>query len=102
MVSRIFGGDPSILGRKLRLDTDLYTVVGVMKPGFRHPGLSSPRPVEMWITTGFSGKPFPPPDREARMIPAAMGRLKPGLPLQQAEIKLKAFAADLSRQYPGN
>src|SRR5207237_620281 len=92
---RLFGGDPSILGRKLRLDTDLYTVVGVMAAGFRHPGVSSPRPVEMWITTGFSGKPFPPPDREARMIPAAIGRLKPELPLGQAQIKLAAFAGNL-------
>ena len=99
---RLFGGDPSILGRKLRLDTDLYTVVGVMAAGFRHPGGSSPRPVEMWITTGFSGKPFPPPDREARMIPAAIGRLKPELPLRQAQIKLAALAAELSRRYPGN
>lgn len=35
---RVFGADPNILGRKVRADTDLYTVVGVMPPGFRHPG----------------------------------------------------------------
>src|SRR6185369_5820479 len=35
---RVFGADPNILGRKVRADTDLYTIVGVMPPGFRHPG----------------------------------------------------------------
>src|SRR6185436_13862413 len=35
---RLFASDPFILGRKVRADSDLYTVVGVMPPGFRHPG----------------------------------------------------------------
>src|SRR5689334_8946337 len=33
-----FGGDPHIVGRKIHLDKDPYTIVGVMPPGFRHPG----------------------------------------------------------------
>src|SRR5262249_15095807 len=36
--ARSFGRDPEILGRNLRLDNDLYTIVGVLPPGFRHPG----------------------------------------------------------------
>jgi hypothetical protein len=35
---RGFGGDPHIVGRSLRLDNDLYRVIGVMPPGFRDPG----------------------------------------------------------------
>ena len=32
---RYYGADPRIIGRKMRLDKDLYTIVGVMPPGFR-------------------------------------------------------------------
>src|ERR1700741_4107292 len=35
---RYYGSDPKIIGRKMRLDNDLYTIVGVMPAGFRHPG----------------------------------------------------------------
>ena len=35
---RAFGKDPNILGRIVRLDNDLYTIVGVLPPEFRHPG----------------------------------------------------------------
>ena len=35
---RRFGASPSAIGRKLRIDNDWYTVVGVLPPGFRHPG----------------------------------------------------------------
>src|SRR5258708_5514119 len=35
---RAFGGDPHILDRSMRLDTDLYRIVGVMPPGFDAPG----------------------------------------------------------------
>ena len=35
---RAFGSDPHILGRSLRLDNDLYRVIGVMPPGFHDPG----------------------------------------------------------------
>src|SRR5262245_41687529 len=35
---RGFGSDPGVLGRKMQLDNDPYTIVGVLAPGLRHPG----------------------------------------------------------------
>ena len=55
---RSYGADPGVLGRSLRLDNDLYTIVGVLSPGFRHPGPTIPA-VEVWITCGFSGRSVP-------------------------------------------
>lgn len=97
---RVFGGDPNILGRRLRLDGDLYTVAGVLPPAFRHPGRPSQSPVDIWITTGFSGTPFPTPNPEARMIPLAIARLKPGVTIGQAQTRLEAFAAQINSTYP--
>ncbi len=98
---RNYGSDPNIVGRKMRLDNDMYTIVGVMPPGFRHPGRTLNTDVEVWIATGFNGLPFPvPAQRSLRMIPAAIGRLKPGLTLAQAQARLDAYVSQLSRQFP--
>src|SRR5256885_1105027 len=32
---RMFGSDQNVIGRKIRLDSDLYTILGVLPPGFR-------------------------------------------------------------------
>jgi predicted permease len=95
---RSYGADPSVLGRSLRLDSDLYTIVGVLSPGFRHPGPTIPA-VEVWITCGFSGDPFPPPARGLRILPGAIGRLMPGLSVAKAQARLDAMAANLRRDY---
>ncbi len=98
---RNYGSDPNIVGRKMRLDNDMYTIVGVMPPGFRHPGRTLNTDVDVWIATGFNGLPFPVPAvRSLRMIPAAIGRLKPGLTVAQAQAQLDAYISQLSRQYP--
>jgi putative ABC transport system permease protein len=98
---RNYGSDPNIIGRKMRLDSDLYTIVGVMPPGFRHPGRTLDTDVEVWIATGFNALPFPVPAvRSLRMIPGAIGRLKPGLTVARAQSRLDAFISQLSRQYP--
>ena len=57
---RSYGADPSVLGRSLRLDNDPYTIVGVLPPGFRHPGPTISRDVEVWATAGFSADPLRP------------------------------------------
>lgn len=98
---RYYGSDPKIIGRKMRLDGDIYTIVGVMQPGFRHPGPTLDTDVEVWIATGFSGRPFPVPAvRAQRMLPGAIARLKPGLTVAQAQAQLDAYVAELSREYP--
>ena len=95
---RSYGADPGVLGRSLRLDNDLYTIVGVLSPGFRNPGPTIPA-VEVWITCGYSADPFPPPARSLRILPGAIGRLKPGLTLAQAHARLDAMAANLRRDF---
>ncbi len=97
---RVFGADPNVLGRKIRADNDLYTIVGVMPPDFRHPGRTLRDDVELWGTAGFAANPFGPPKRAVRMLPGAIGRLKPGLTVQQAQLQLDGFVAQLTREFP--
>jgi putative ABC transport system permease protein len=101
---RSFGSDPRILDRTMRLDTDLYRVVGVMPPGFYAPGATAAeRNTEVWAATSFFGPPLPAePARNARNLPEAIGRLKPGLTLAAAQSRLTALAASLQKQYPAD
>jgi predicted permease len=95
-----YGSDPNIMGRKMRLDNDLYTIVGVMPPGFRHPGRTLDTDVEVWTAAGFNALPFPvPPARDQRFLPGAIGRLKPGLTVAEAQSRLDAYISQLSREY---
>ncbi|MBV8905386.1 MAG: ABC transporter permease, partial [Acidobacteriia bacterium] len=97
---RQFGGDPHILGRRIRVDEDGYTIVGVMPPDFRHPGQTLSGDVELWTAGGMTTNPFPRPARAQRFLPAAMARLKPGMTIQQAQQHLDALAAQLAQTYP--
>src|SRR5689334_12932760 len=97
--ARAFGRDPGVLGRKIQLDNDPYTIVGVLPPGFRHPGSTVSTDVEIWLTCGFRADPFPKPERSLRFLPGAIGLLKPGIGLEQAQSRLDAFASQLRAEY---
>ena len=94
-----FGRDREVLGRKMQLDNDPYTVVGVLPPGFRHPGSTVSTDVEVWITAGFRADPFPKPVRSLRILPEAIGLLKPEISLEQAQSRLDAFVSQLRAEY---
>jgi predicted permease len=96
---RSYGSDPNVIGRTVRLDNDPYTIVGVLPPGFRHPGPTVSGNVEVFQTAGFSGDPAPPPARGTRFMPAAIGRLKPGITLEQAQARLTAMAIQIRHDY---
>jgi putative ABC transport system permease protein len=99
---REFGADPNIIGKALRLDNDLYHVVGVMPRGFRDQGSTSDEQnVELWLGAGFAGLPFPPPQRSLRLASrAVVARLKPGLSITAAQGHLDALVDSLKKQYP--
>jgi predicted permease len=99
---RAFGGDPHILGKSVRLDTDLYQIIGVMPAGFHAPGRAAEeRNIDVWAATSFYGAPMPDhPPRKGRNLPTAIARLKPGLTIAAAQSRLDALVAALQKQFP--
>jgi putative ABC transport system permease protein len=88
-----FDRNPSILGSELKLDGELWTVVGVMPRNFEILGRTS-----MWAM-----RPFPPnmpPRARASYQLQVVGRMKPGVAIETARADLAAVAEGLSRDYP--
>jgi putative ABC transport system permease protein len=98
---RQFGADPKVLGRRIRADMDPYTIIGVMPPDFRHPGPTTSGDVDIWAAAGYMAAPFASPAiRASRMLPGAIGRLTPGISMDDAQRKLRALATTLTNSYP--
>lgn len=90
---RRFGGDPSALGKILRLNQYSYTIVGVMPASF---GLAV-RGVDIW-TSNFSDAPYAQ-SRENTWF-NVIGRMKPAVTLAQARADLSAVQKRLGEQFP--
>jgi predicted permease len=97
---RGFGGDPRAIGRTLRIDEDVYEIIGVMPPSFRHPSRTLETDVEVWAPTGWKSAPFSAPNHSARFMPSAIGRVRAGLSIDAARAKVEASGRELTRQYP--
>ncbi len=88
-----FNRDPSIVGNELRLDGELWTVVGVMPKSFEILGRTA-----MW-----GMRPLPrnlPPRARAAYQLQVVGRMKPGVAVEAAQADLAAIAEGLSREFP--
>jgi predicted permease len=99
---RAYGADPNVIGRTIRIDNDPHEIIGVLPRGFRHPGPTVSGEVDVFGAAGFSGVPFPPPLRGTRVYPGGIGRLKPGLTLEQAQGRLTVMAAQLRNDFPAD
>src|SRR2546426_354343 len=94
---RRFASDTNIIGRTLRLDGESVTVIGVMPASFEHPLL--------WgILDACRPAAFTPEQRQNRGNNwlNALARLKPGVPLGQAQAEMSAIARRLAQAYPDN
>src|SRR5438477_2003090 len=98
---RAFGNDPNILSKSVRMDTDLYRIVGVMPAGFDAPGRTAEeRNIEVWAATSFYGAPLSDhPPRNRRNLPTAIARFKPGLTIAAAQSRVDALVASLQKQF---
>jgi putative ABC transport system permease protein len=99
---RRYGSDPNVIGKKFRLDNDLYSVIGVMPPDFRHPGRALRTEVDVWAPSGWVAPPFSAPVRGVRFMPGAIARLKPGVTIADAQARLDEFARELQKEYPND
>jgi predicted permease len=95
-----FGGDPSVIGRTVRIDGYPVTIVGVAQKGFRGAlsdvDVQAYLPLNMTSSEGLGGILTL---RRARAL-FALGRLRPGVSLQQARASMNVVATRLSQQYP--
>ena len=91
-----FGGDPAIVGRQLTLDNAPYTVLGVMPREFHFPTSN----VLFWVTARFGERAYTGPGERANNWLYAVGRLRPGVTLQQASAEMQAIAAQSRQQFP--
>jgi putative ABC transport system permease protein len=100
---RAFGADPHIIGKSLRLDNDLFQIVGVMPASFRDQGQTREQVgTELWAADGFSDAHAPPPMRGTRLSYETIARLQPGLSPEVAKGRLDALLASWKKQYPAD
>jgi putative ABC transport system permease protein len=88
-----FGSSTSVLGRTVRLDGVVHTVIGVMPPEFNFPS----RGIDLWAPLRLEPSNFE--DRNDNYI-EAIARLKPGRTVDGAQAELDAIMARLELQYP--
>jgi putative ABC transport system permease protein len=89
----VFGSDPQILGRAIRIDGKPYTVIGVMPPSF---GLPESKAL-LWTPAAPTADDLTFRDQHNY---TAIARLAPGVRLEAAQAETAHIAADLGRAYP--
>jgi putative ABC transport system permease protein len=91
--ARRFASDPNVIGRKIQLDGKTVEIIGVMPPGFEHPILWGP--IELWQPLALSQKERA--DRDTNYL-SEVGRLKPGVKLQQADKSMVTLVANIGKK----
>jgi putative ABC transport system permease protein len=87
-----FGAAPGIVGQTVRLDDEIYTVVGVMPASF-----DFPLPTQVWTPLALT-----PEQRTSRSKQTlqSIARLRPGSTIQQATADIGGITARLQNEYP--
>jgi predicted permease len=87
-----FGSNPNIVGRDVPINSQPYSIVGVMPENFRFPGWA-----QVWIPLAWSNEERVVRGNHNYMV---IGRLKPKVEIQQAKAELSAISTRLEQQYP--
>jgi predicted permease len=91
---RRFGADPSVIGRNIQLNLESYQVVGVIRPilEFRNRA-------DIWTPVSFQPSDLAESKRGSKSIDV-IGRLKPGVSLEQSRAEFRTIAARMAQQHP--
>jgi MacB-like periplasmic core domain len=110
IVSHLFwqkrGADPQIVGKQVRVNGHLFSIVGVAPKGFTgttalvSPELYIPLGAYSLVMNDFDGQVKPLSDRGNNAL-IAVGRLKPGMTQQAADAALAVVASQMEKAYPG-
>jgi len=92
---RRYGGDSAIVGHTISMEGRPYLVAGVMPPGFNFPDRG-----EFWMPFATDGPSQEP--RGNRGYAGAIGRLRPGVTLEQARADLARVSAHLQHDFPND
>ena len=98
-----FGADPKIIGNKVTLNAQPFTVVGVMPPGTAHPGneyhaVSYGEDVDVWSPFAFEGDPA---QRGPHYI-EGIGRLKDGVTAESAQGEVLSMMNTIAHEHGGD
>jgi predicted permease len=93
---RRFGGDPAILGRPIRLDSQNYDIIGVMPRGFTYPAHN----VDLWLPLQAAIAASTLQNRTNHQF-YVVARTRPDVPQQQAAAEIEAIAQRIKAANPG-
>jgi putative ABC transport system permease protein len=97
--TRRWGGDPSVIGRMIRVNGVPLTVIGVLPPGFG--GLSGR--ADLWVPRTLSPQiTYPDYLTTNQNFISAVGRLRPGVDLAAARSELALLGARINRALPSD
>jgi predicted permease len=95
-----FGSDHEIAGRTVKLDEAPYTIIGVMPSHFQFPPMQSSfsDAVDLWVPLAMTDE-----ERKGRANSfdyGVIGRLKPGVSIEQAQLDIQAVAGRMQQAHP--
>jgi predicted permease len=100
---RRFGGDPGIVGKTITLNSQGFTVIGVAPPGFR--GTFAIGASDFWVPIAMHDQVLTGTFREwfnerRALLFNVIGRLKPGVSREQAQVAMQTIGRRLEQEYP--
>ena len=89
---RRFGGEESVVGRKITLSGQPVEIIGIMPPSFQF----LDRDIDVWMPLALPAEARTPRGRSIRVV----ARLKPGVSIERAHEEMKAIHAQLAKEFP--
>lgn len=92
-----FGSNPGLIGQSITLDMRSFTVVGILPASFRYPDGAVHQ--DVWISLAQDPLFGPLMSQPGTPLVVGLGRLKPGVSLEQAQAEMNAIGTRFARQF---